>query len=136
MPLGGNLRKQAERFFYARRALAARQIVGGEQKIVDDGELREDAVALDYVREPGAHRRARIGAAHVSAVECNRAGGWRQQARDSAQQRCLAGSVGTQKRDDFGAADAEIDPVQHADLAVAGVQPGDVEHEVIRRGRH
>jgi hypothetical protein len=70
------------------------------------------------------------------AIECNRARGRRQQARDAAQQRCLARSIRTEKRDDFGAADAKIDPVQHTDLAVASMQSGDVEHKIIRQGRH
>jgi len=93
-------------------------------------------VALDHVREPGAHRCARAGIAHVSPAERHRAGGRRQQAGDGAQQRRLARAVGAEECDDLGTTDTEIDTVQHADLAVAGIQAGDVEQGISRRGRH
>jgi hypothetical protein len=92
-------------------------------------------MALDDMHQPGIHRLARPRLAHVLATEGDGAGA-RQQAGDGLQERALAGAIGTQQGHDLTGADREVDAVQHADLAVAGRQPADLEQRFRRRGRH
>jgi hypothetical protein len=131
----GDLGEEAERFLNARRALATRQVVGREPQVIEHALLGEHAMPLDHVREPGFCRFARAGAGKVAAVEVHTARP-RQETRDRAQQRGLAGPVRPEQRHHLTRADREVDAAQHADLAVAGREPGDAQQRVSRRGRH
>ncbi len=135
LALLGDLREIAERLLDARRALAARQVVGPQQQIVVHGLLREDAMSLDHVHQSRLRGFARAGAGQIAAIEMNRAGPG-EQAGDRAQQRRLAGAVRPKQRHDFARADGKIDATQDADLAVAGRKAGDAQEGFTRRGRH
>ena len=135
MTLGGDFGKQIERFLDARRALAAGQVVGGEQEVVEHRKLGEHAVSLDHMGEACFDDVARTEAREIATGESHAAGPG-QQARHRAQQSGLAGAVGAEQRHHFAGADRQIDAVQHADLAVAAGEAGDVKKRVSRRDRH
>jgi len=86
--------------------------------------------------EAGLRDVARALPREVLAGENHRPRHPAQEARDGAQQRRLAGAVGTEQRDDLTGADGEIDAVQHADLAIAGGEPTQGEEGLSRRDRH
>ena len=136
VPLGGDLGEQRQRLLDARGALAARQVVAGQQQVVGDGQLREHAVALDHVRQPGAHGRARAGAAQIVAGERDRAGGHGSRPETARSSVVLPAPLGPSSATISPAPIAQVDAVQHADLAVAGGQPCDVQQRLRRRDRH
>ncbi len=135
-PLGGDLREEIERLVDAGGTLAARQVVAGERQIVGDRELGEDTVPLDDMGEPGLRDVARAPAGEVVAGEDDRSGFPAQEPGDGAQQGRLAGPVRPEQRDDLAGADAEINAVQHVDLAIAGFQPAHCEQRFSRQDRH
>ena len=136
MPLVCDFGEERERFVDPGRALSAREVVAREQQVVGDRELREDAMALDHVHEPGPGRLARRGAGHVAPIEAHAAGCRGKQSRDRAQQGRLAGAIGAEQGDDFARIHVQVDAVQHVNLAVAGLERGDGEQRFSHRGRH
>ena len=133
--LGGDFGEQPEHLLDARGALAARQVVGRQQQVVEHRKLREHAVSFDDMREPCFHGIARTGAGKIATGEthASRPG---QQSRHRAQQRGFAGAVGAKQRHHLARADRQVDAAQHADLAVAGGEAGDVQQRFSRRDRH
>ena len=136
VPLFRDFRKERQCLLDPCPALATRQVVTRKQEIVGDGNLREHPMPLDDVHEPGACGLARRGARRVAAIEAHLPRGHRQQSRQCAQQRGLAGAVGTEQSDDFAPLHREIDAMQHADLAVAGFEGTNLEQGFRRRGKH
>jgi hypothetical protein len=86
------------------------------------GEARFDDIA-----------RARSGEIATGETHASRP---RQEARHRAQQRGLAGAVRAEQRHHFAGTDRQVDAVQHADLAVAAREAGDIQKRVSRRDRH
>ena len=114
----GNLGEIAKRFLNAGSSLAAVHVVCSEQQIIEHRLLREHTVSFDHVHQSRFGGFARSRATKIAAVELHGSRP-RQQAGDRAQQRGLAGAVGSEQRHDFAGIDGEIDATQHADLAVA-----------------
>ena len=83
-----------------------------------------------------ARRLARRNAGDVAPAKAHLAGIDRQQTRERAQKRGLAGAVGPEQRHNLTGRDRHIDAMQHADLAVAGLQRAHREQWFSRRGKH
>ena len=118
MAFGGDFGEQPEHLLDTYRALAARQVVGREQQVVEHAKLRKHAVPLDDMREPAPDGLARTKAREIAPGETHtpRPG---QQSRHGAQQRSFAGAIWAKQRHDLARADVEVDAAQHANLAVA-----------------
>jgi hypothetical protein len=62
----------------------------------------------------------------VDAADDDRSGGGREDARERAQRRGLAGSVAAHERDRRAGGDAQVEAVDRADVAELDDEPGDV----------
>ena len=124
--LGGDFGEEREHLLDARGALAARQVVGRQQQIVEHAKLREHPMSLDDMRKPRLDGIARTGAGEIATGEthASRPG---QQSRHRTQQRGLAGAVWAKQRHHLARANRHVDAAQHADLAVAGREAGDIQ---------
>ena len=132
---GGDFGEQGEHLLDTHGTLAAWQVVGRQQQVVEHAKLRKHAVSLDDMRKPAPDGIARIKASEIAPGEPH-ASLPGQQSRHGAQQRRLAGAVRTKQRHHLAGADAEVDAAQHADLAVAGCEAGDVQKRISPRDRH
>ena len=68
----------------------------------------------------------------TSRIDC--AGAGADDAGDDSEKRSLAGAVGTDERDEFAAADRQINAVQRLNTAVAGAQAANLEQGGGRSG--
>jgi hypothetical protein len=66
--------------------------------------------------------------ADVLALEDDAAPGGAHHARDGAQRRRLAGSVGADEGHDLSLVDLDVDALQRVDGAVVDIEIGDLEH--------
>ena len=80
---------------------------------------------LGHERQPGAHEAGRLVPGDVDAVEQDPPGRRAEQPGDRAEQRRLAGAVGSDEGDELARADVERDAVERDDGAVARRQPLD-----------
>src|SRR5262249_55467502 len=133
--LGGDFGKQLEHVLDARGALAARQVVGRKQEVVEHRQLSEYAMSLDDMRKPALHSVAWTRTGEIATIETH-ASRPRQETGHRAQQRGLAGAIGSEQRDHFPWADLQVDAEQDSDLAIAAREAGHIEQRISRRDRH
>jgi hypothetical protein len=112
-----------------RRRAAAR--VGAQQQVVLDAERAEHLAPLGHLDDAAHHALARRLAADVGALEAQRAAVHRLHARQRAQQRRLAGAVGTDDRDQLAGVHVQRHPGQGRDAPVAAAQCAHFEHQAV-----
>src|SRR5262249_43694687 len=97
-------------------AIVSRVRAGAE--VLVDGELSEDAPTFHHLSHTATDDRGCIESVDALPGELDRPAGngtavESQEARDGAEQRCLAGAIRTQQRDDLPLLDVEADAAQH-----------------------
>jgi hypothetical protein len=105
----------------------AGQAAGADQQVVFDAQRGDDLASLGHVDQSHAGDVVRRYPGQFLAVEADAAGAQRQQARQRAQQRRLAGAVGADDRDQRAGGDVEIDAMEHRHAAEAHLQPLDAQ---------
>ena len=100
-------------------------LVGAEEEVLADGVRGENLPALGDVRHAEADDLVWPLGGDVDAIERDRAAALLDQAGDRAEERRLAGAVGTDERDDFALGDLQGDVLEGADDAVADFDVGD-----------
>jgi hypothetical protein len=106
--------------------------VGTEFEVVLDRQVREHHATLGALRQTERHDLVRRDARDVPALEHDAAGLGRDQARDGAQQRRLAGTVRADERDDLALPDRDRDVLERVHCAVEHLEP--LHHELAHAG--
>ena len=95
--------------------------VRADAEVVLDGEVGERSPALGHLGDAVAHDGVGAGVADVVPGHRDRTSA-RDRARDGPDRRGLAGAVGTEDDDHLALVDLQVQPVQHLDRPVAGVE--------------
>jgi hypothetical protein len=111
-----------------------------DAQVLGDGEVGEDAPALEHLPDAGGDERSGVGTRDRAAREADRAGCHlaavkAKQAGDRAQRGGLARAVGAQQRDRAALRDREAHAVERQDSAAIGdTELLDLEQRIGRRG--
>src|SRR5439155_16685731 len=100
----------------AGRALGSRQTPEPEPDVAFDRQPGKDAALLED-EDP-----ARVGAAHLLAVDPDRARGRRKETGDDVQERGFPAPRRAQDADELALAHLEVEVLEHTDLAVLGLE--------------
>lgn len=103
--------------------LAAAPGVGPEQQVVVHAQILEHLAPLRHLHDALRHPLVGGHPGQITPLERQPAPGGRLQAGQGHQQGGLARAVGAHQGHDFTPVDAQVDVVQHLDLAIGGGQP-------------
>ena len=109
-----------------RRAVRPRE--GAELQVLEHRHPREDPPALRRLRDAQADDAVGRERVEAVAVETHATAARPHGAEDGPERRGLAGAVGADERHDLARRDGERDPAERPDVAVEGVDVGEIEH--------